>query len=41
MSTELLNGLEIISIVSIAACVLCPIFCWVLAHPSIAPQRIS
>ena len=30
MSPELLDGLVVISVITVATCFLCPILCWVL-----------
>jgi hypothetical protein len=34
LSPNLNEGLEVIAAVSIASCLFCPLFCWILTHPN-------
>ena len=38
MNPALTEGLEIVGIVSVAASIFIPVFCWVLVHPLNQPE---
>ncbi|HEY9818963.1 MAG TPA: hypothetical protein V6D20_24605 [Candidatus Obscuribacterales bacterium] len=40
ITTDLMTGLEVIAVVTIATSLLVPLFCWVLFHPLATPSTL-